>query len=125
MTDLRFKNIFITQTFIEIDRKRAELKMETVLPLTRNERKSFVELTTLKLVNHEYRIVIDKSVFLLFSTLHVCGVLLADYSLFWLMSIIEYHGHRGIDSGSQGESCWIGFANRLKLFLIFKLISLT
>lgn len=102
MTDLSFKNIFITQAFIEIDQKRAELEMETVLPLTRDERKSFVELATFKLVNHEYRLMFEKSIFLLFTTLHLCGILLADYSLFWLMSIIQYHGHRGIDNQSQG-----------------------
>lgn len=79
--------------------------METVLPLTRTERKSFVELTTFKLVNHEYRDVFEKSIFLSYSTLYLCGILLADYSLFWLMSFIQYHGH--LHMGNYGKGSFI------------------
>lgn len=103
MTDLRYKNTFITQTFCEIDQRRAELNMETVLPLSYSERKSFFELTTIKLTRHELKLVLGKSIFLIVSTVHLCGILLADYAVFWLLSIIAYHGNQNTGTESEGE----------------------
>lgn len=103
MTDLRFKNVFITKAFHEIDEKRTELKMETALPLTESERKLYVELASLKLVRHEYRLVFEKSVFLLASTLHLCGILLSDYALFWLLSLIQFYGNYSAGIEIEGD----------------------
>lgn len=103
LTNLRYKNVFITKKFHEIDEKRVAIKMENVLPLTKSERKSFVELTTFRLVKHEYRMVFEKSIFLLMSTLHVCGVILADYSMFWILSIVQFYGSQNKEIGAEGK----------------------
>lgn len=79
--------------------------MGNALPLTADERKFFVELTSLKLVKHEYRLVFEKGIFLLMSTFHLCGILLADYSLFWFLSMVQFYGNHfdGSELGSEGE----------------------
>lgn len=73
------------------------------MPLTYKERKSLVEVTSIKLVLSEWRHVFSKSVFLLFSTLQLCGVLMADYSLFWILSMINFYGSREANVESEGE----------------------
>lgn len=103
LTNLRYKNVFITKQFHEIDSRRAELKMDNALPLTADERKFFVELTTFKLVKHEYRLVFEKGIFLLMSTFHLCGILLADYSLFWFLSMVQFYGNHVNGIESEGE----------------------
>lgn len=92
MTKLRFKNFLITDEFIKIDAKRKELDMEAVLPLTKAEQNKYVQLTSFHLVKLEIRFLIDKSLFLMMSTLHVCGLLFADYSLYWFLSMIHFFG---------------------------------
>lgn len=96
MTSLRYKNVFITEKFHEIDERRAELKMEKALPLTANERKSYIELSSLRLVRHEYWMLFDKGVFVLMSTIPVCAILLGDYSLFWFLSVIQFYGNHEV-----------------------------
>jgi DC-STAMP-like protein len=103
---MKYKNVFITKKFHEIDAKRSELKMENVLPLTSSERKSFVEITRFTLLRHEYRAVFEKSVFLLMSSVHLCGIILADYSLFWLLSIVRlYGGHDNVVESEGNTRC--------------------
>lgn len=104
MTSLRFQNVYITQLFHRIDQKRAPLKMECVLPLTGREKMSYVEISRLHLVSHEYTRLFEKGIFLLISTLHLCGILLADYFLFWLLSIAEFDENNGHAIESKGES---------------------
>lgn len=99
MTSLRFKNFLVTDEFIRIDAKRGELGFKTVLPLSKTEQNLFVQLTSFHLVKLEIQFLIDKSLFLLMSTIHVFGLLLADYSLYWFLSIIHFHGsqEKGIE----------------------------
>lgn len=90
MTRIRFENVYITELFHNIDQKRVQLGMDCVLPLTRTEQKLFVELVKLGMVRHEWKTVLEKGIFLLMSTLHLCGILLADFLLYWLLSIVEF-----------------------------------
>lgn len=103
MTSLSFKNCFITKTFREIDEMRRDLNMEYVLPLSRRERRSYVDMTSIRLVKHEYKMIFEKCIFQLASTLQVCGIILADYSLFWLLAVVHFHGAsiRSTESSSE------------------------
>lgn len=105
MANLRYKNFFITKTFREIDEKRSMLNMDCVLPLTRSERKSFVELTSFQLVKHEYKMIFQKGIFMLMSTLHLSGILLVDYSLFWLLAIVQFHGNESHEAFREDKGC--------------------
>ncbi|KAL7050481.1 hypothetical protein ACKWTF_004096 [Chironomus riparius] len=95
MTSLRYKNIFISKSFLKVDKYRGELGMDQVMPLTHKERKYLIQMTSIKLARHEWRHLLKSSVFLLFSTLHLCGIVMADYSLFWIMTMIRFYGSRG------------------------------
>lgn len=102
MTDLRFKNYLITNDFERIDRKRAELDLETVLPLSRDEQEFYVQLSSLNLVKVEIQFLLDKSFFLMMSTFHVFGMLIADYSLYWFLSMVHFYGSQ--ENGIAKES---------------------
>lgn len=80
------------------------MNMDCALPLTAHEQRSFVELSKLDLVSHEYTLVFEKGIFLLISTLHLCGILLADYSLYWLLSIVEFVKQHSYAIERKGES---------------------
>jgi hypothetical protein len=74
------------------------------LPLTTKERKFFVEISKFKLVKREYRRTFEKSGFLIISSMHLTGILLTDFSAFWLLSMIQYHGSRlQADIENQGK----------------------
>lgn len=104
MSKLHFKNIFITRKFLEIDEERSDLGYDKVMPLTHKERKYLVEMTSFKLARHEWRHIFKSSVFLLFSTLHLFGILMADYSLFWIMTMIHFYGSQNSMASSITES---------------------
>lgn len=103
MTCLSYKNVFITEKFHEIDERRAELGSEKLLPLNANERKTYIELMSLRLASHEYWLIIEKSFFVLMSTIHLCAILLGDYSLFWFLSMVQFYGNHGIAELAKSE----------------------
>ena len=103
MTSLRYKNVFITNKFHEIDERRAELELEKVLPLTANERKCYFELKSLHLAKYEFWMIIDKGIFVLMSTIHLSAILFVDYSLFWFLSVIQFYGNQELTELAAGK----------------------
>lgn len=104
---MRYKNIYITKMFHELDRRRGEMGMENVMPLTHKERRNFIEISSIKLVTHEIRRMLSSTVFLFFSTMHLCLILIGDYSLFWVMTVIRFYGSRyraSSDIESEGKT---------------------
>ncbi|CRL00122.1 CLUMA_CG013402, isoform A [Clunio marinus] len=61
----------------------------------------------IKLISHEYRKIFEKSIFLFATSIHVCGILFADYSLFWLLSVIQYYGNQSKDFETEDDLFWI------------------
>ncbi|XP_070510039.1 DC-STAMP domain-containing protein 2-like [Chironomus tepperi] len=104
MTSLRYKNIFISNQFLKIDKYRCELGMDQVMPLTHNERKYLIQMTSIKLARYEWRHLLKSTVFLLFSTLHLCGIVMADYSLFWIVTMIRFYGSQGSLASKNAEN---------------------
>lgn len=92
--------------------------MDKVLPLTRKERKRYIEMTSIKLVRHEWRHIFSSSIFLLFSSMHLSGILIADYSIFWILTMIRflYYGNQSDDIESEGDNLFTFFAMMLKIF---------
>lgn len=95
LKSLRYRNFYLTKNFYELDRTRVELGMETILPLTYKERKKLVEMKSVFLVRKELRHIFSSSIFLIFSTFHIIGILMTDFSLFWILSMIQKHGNNG------------------------------
>uniref|UniRef100_A0A182WLT2 Uncharacterized protein n=1 Tax=Anopheles minimus TaxID=112268 RepID=A0A182WLT2_9DIPT len=90
-----FDNNFLTEDFYAIENRRLELNIETVFPLTRKESHRYVALTSSHLTWKE-RFRIAKSLTLLvISSVQICGQLAADYSLYWLLSLIKHFMHEG------------------------------
>lgn len=94
LTDLRFKNFLITKEFIRVDKKRAEKGQETVLPLTDREQYKYINPSSITLVKFEIRFLVDKSFFLVLSSMHIVVMLAADYSFFWMISMIQFLGSK-------------------------------
>lgn len=92
MTQDRFKNYYINRKFHEIDDRRKEMEKDCVLPLTNKERGKYIEITSLKMVKSERIQIFKSGVFLLISSVQIIGILITDFSLFWLLSIMQYHG---------------------------------
>lgn len=96
MSNLRFDNFYITAEFKRIDWKRNELNKTSLLPLTFKEGTKYIENTSFKMFYRE-RVMVLKSALLLFiSSVHLCAILFADFSLFWLLNVIQYYEHEKI-----------------------------
>jgi aromatic ring-opening dioxygenase LigB subunit len=102
LTNLRYKNFYITKKFHEIDTSRNELDMDTILPLTYKERKYLVEMTSIRTIWQEWHHMFSASITLTYSTFHLIGIMIADYSLFWLLSMIKFYGNQ-TDDGIENE----------------------
>ncbi|EAA11920.4 AGAP005412-PA [Anopheles gambiae str. PEST] len=85
-----FDNHFLTEDFYLIEKRRMELKVETVFPLTRKEASRYVPLTSFHLTWKERFRIAKSLTFLLISSVQVCGQLAADYSLYWLLTLIKH-----------------------------------
>ncbi|XP_033606754.1 DC-STAMP domain-containing protein 2 [Cryptotermes secundus] len=92
LTSNRFENRFITRYFREIDLQRAKHDKETVLPLTRVERKNYITVGSLRFAPSEKRQLIKSAVFLGASSLQLAKYLLTDYCFYWVLALIQAHG---------------------------------
>lgn len=91
MTNLRYDNFYITGEFKKIDQKRIEIKKTNLLPLTFKERTKYIENTSCKMLISERRTIFKSAMLLFISSVHLCAILFADFSLFWLLDVIQFH----------------------------------
>ncbi|RLU18386.1 hypothetical protein DMN91_008743 [Ooceraea biroi] len=92
LTNERFDNRYLTDDLRTIDLIRTRQDKETILPLNRRERNQYIPLTSITLIKVE-RVKLTKSaVFLCLTTFKICIHMMADYSLYWILSTIRYHG---------------------------------
>ncbi|NXK83145.1 DCST2 protein, partial [Amazona guildingii] len=90
LQDETFDNIYITRRFRELDQLRAEQGKPTVLPLTAWECGRYISPAGLWLSRKEHRQYGLQLVgFLRHMLLGFC-IILADYSLFWLLDLIRH-----------------------------------
>ncbi|XP_073990974.1 uncharacterized protein isoform X2 [Rhodnius prolixus] len=87
-----YDNRFITDNIIMLDLKRTYMGRETILPLNFHERKKYISLTSWRLVANERRRLAKTAIFLSVATIKLSIHMLADYSLFWILNMIKYHG---------------------------------
>ncbi|RZC33618.1 DC-STAMP domain-containing protein 2-like [Asbolus verrucosus] len=88
----RSDNKYITRNFREIDLQRAKFGKETILPLNHRERKLYISVSSCRLVKTEKRKLAQSAVVLGVATLKLGSHMLVDYSLFWVLNLIRYHG---------------------------------
>ncbi|KAG4079821.1 hypothetical protein HA402_014952 [Bradysia odoriphaga] len=86
----RYDNKYLSKQLRAFDAKRKDLQLETALPLRRKEKRKYIELTSLQLLRKERFRIARQGFFLFTSTTYMLSIILTDYSLFWLLSIIRY-----------------------------------
>ncbi|XP_061389998.1 DC-STAMP domain-containing protein 2-like [Musca vetustissima] len=89
-----YQNYYITKDFVEIDENRKNLHMETALPLSFMEKMKYPWLTDCRLTHQEWLAISRSGVFLAISSIQLFCICFADYSLFWLLAMISYYGHK-------------------------------
>ncbi|NXQ81796.1 DCST2 protein, partial [Nyctibius grandis] len=89
LKDDTFDNIYITRRFVELDLRRAEMGKPTVLPLTFWEGYRYIHPGVLWLSRPERRRYGLQLVGVLRHVLLGLSIILADYSLFWLLDLIQ------------------------------------
>ncbi|NWS64416.1 DCST2 protein, partial [Chunga burmeisteri] len=90
LRDDTFDNVYITRRFVEMDLWRAEQGRPTVLPLRRRERGRYIPPAALWLTRQERRQYGLQLVGVLRHMLLGLIIILADYSLFWLLDLIRH-----------------------------------
>ncbi|NXF40439.1 DCST2 protein, partial [Nyctibius bracteatus] len=90
LKDDTFDNVYITQRFVELDLLRAEMDRPTVLPLTAWESRRYIPPGALWLSRKERRNYGLQLVGVLRHVLLGISIVLADYSLFWLLDLIRH-----------------------------------
>ncbi|KYN04262.1 DC-STAMP domain-containing protein 2 [Cyphomyrmex costatus] len=92
LTSDRFDNRYLTDDLRTIDLIRTRQDKETILPLNRRERNQYIPLTSVTLIKVEKIKLAKSAVFLGLTTFKICIHMMADYSLYWILSTIRYHG---------------------------------
>ncbi|XP_021695181.1 DC-STAMP domain-containing protein 2 [Aedes aegypti] len=90
LTKDSFDNFYISRDFIAIDEHRRSMNRDTVLPLTRKERNRYIHLTSMSLIRKEKLRIARSAVFLFISSIHILGLMAADYCLYWLLALIRH-----------------------------------
>ncbi|KAL0811276.1 hypothetical protein ABMA28_009692 [Loxostege sticticalis] len=91
-TRSRFDNRYITKEIRDLDLKRLREGRETILPLNRREREKYVTTTSFRLVASEKAYLNRSVVFMAITTFKLLIHMVADYSLYWVLMTIRYHG---------------------------------
>ncbi|XP_049661687.1 DC-STAMP domain-containing protein 2 isoform X7 [Accipiter gentilis] len=90
LQDDTFDNVYITRRFVELDLWRAEQGKPTVLPLTAWESGRYIAPAGLWLSRQERRQYGLQLVGVLRHVLLGLSIILADYSLFWLLDLVQH-----------------------------------
>ncbi|NWH52771.1 DCST2 protein, partial [Fregata magnificens] len=90
LRDDTFDNVYITRRFVELDLWRAEQGRPTVLPLTAWESGRYIPPAGLWLSRQERRRYGLQLVGVLRHVLLGLSIVLADYSLFWLLDLVRH-----------------------------------
>ncbi|NWI69689.1 DCST2 protein, partial [Todus mexicanus] len=90
LRDDTFDNIYITRRFVELDLRRAEQGRPTVLPLTGWERSRYIPPAAPWLSRQEQHRYGLQLVGVLRHVLLGLSIILADYSLFWLLDLVRH-----------------------------------
>ncbi|KAF1641184.1 DC-STAMP domain-containing protein 2, partial [Eudyptes chrysocome] len=90
LRDDTFDNNYITRRFVELDLWRAEQGRPTVLPLTAWERGRYIPPAGLWLSRQEWHRYGLQLVAVLRHMLLGLSIILADYSLFWLLDLVRH-----------------------------------
>ncbi|XP_074931072.1 DC-STAMP domain-containing protein 2 [Phalacrocorax aristotelis] len=90
LRDDTFDNVYITRRFVKLDLWRAEQGRPTVLPLTAWERGRYIPPAVLWLSRQERRRYGLQLVWVLRHMLLGLSIILADYSLFWLLDLVRH-----------------------------------
>ncbi|XP_072932438.1 uncharacterized protein [Epargyreus clarus] len=93
-TRSRFDNRYVTKELRDLDLQRLQEGRDTVLPLNRRERAKYVTTTSLRLVASEKVHLTRSVVFMTITTFKLMIHMIADYSLYWVLMTIRYHGKR-------------------------------
>ncbi|XP_058974943.1 DC-STAMP domain-containing protein 2-like [Musca domestica] len=89
-----YQNSYISKEFVEIDENRRNMNMETALPLTFMEKMKYPWLTDCRLTRQEWLALSRSGIFLAISSIQLFCICFADYSLFWILAMISYYGHK-------------------------------
>ncbi|NXS74997.1 DCST2 protein, partial [Pandion haliaetus] len=90
LQDDTFDNVYITRRFMELDLRRAEQGKPTALPLTAWESGRYIAPAGLWLSRQERRRYGLQLVGVLRHVLLGLSIVLADYSLFWLLDLVRH-----------------------------------
>ncbi|XP_014816715.1 PREDICTED: DC-STAMP domain-containing protein 2 [Calidris pugnax] len=90
LRDDTFDNMYITRRFMELDLRCAQEGRATVLPLTRRECRRYISPVGIWLSQKEWERYGLQLVAVLRHVLLGVSVILADYSLFWLLDLIRH-----------------------------------
>ncbi|NXS53737.1 DCST2 protein, partial [Brachypteracias leptosomus] len=90
LKDDAFDNIYITRRFVELDLRRAQQGRATALPLAAWERDRYIPAAALWLSRQERRVYGLRLVGVLRHLLLGFSIILADYSLFWLLDLVRH-----------------------------------
>lgn len=71
---------------------RARQDKETILPLNHRERNRYVSLSSVKLIKTERVKLAKSATFLSLTSVKICIYIIMDYSLYWILDTIRYHG---------------------------------
>ncbi|XP_030320805.1 DC-STAMP domain-containing protein 2 [Calypte anna] len=91
LRDDTFDNVYITQRFLELDLRCAEQGRPTVLPLSSWESGRYILPAGMWLSRQEQRRYGLQLVGVLRHMLLGLCIILADYSLFWLLDLVQHH----------------------------------
>ncbi|NXJ25731.1 DCST2 protein, partial [Dicrurus megarhynchus] len=90
LRDDTFDNVYITRRFVELDLRRAEQGKPTVLPLSARERGRYIPPGALWLSKTERRQYGLQLFGFLRHVLLGLSIILADYSIFWLLDLFRH-----------------------------------
>ncbi|XP_045532250.1 uncharacterized protein LOC123719953 isoform X2 [Pieris brassicae] len=91
-TRSRFDNRYVTKELYEIDLKRFQEGRDTILPLNRREKTKYIPTTSFRLIASEKVFMTRSAVFMVITTFKLMIHMIADYSLFWVLTTIRHHG---------------------------------
>ncbi|XP_048001444.1 DC-STAMP domain-containing protein 2-like [Leguminivora glycinivorella] len=93
-TRSRFDNRYVTKELRELDLKRQRQGRETVLPLNTRERAKYVATSSIRLLPSERMYLTRSIVFMIITTLKLMIHMVADYSLYWVLMNVRFHGEK-------------------------------
>ncbi|CAG9127345.1 unnamed protein product [Plutella xylostella] len=101
LTSIEYDNLYVTGYFKKIDRRRAERRKHSLLPLKKMERSRYIDIHSLKYISIERQKLVNRMLKVMLEMITATTFVMLDRLFYEALAVVRAHAERG--AAEQGD----------------------